>query len=228
VQRPKLGPWLGIVDQILEDDKLQPKQRHTAKRIWDRLKAEHGFQGGYIVMKDYVREARLQHKEVFVPLVHPPGEAQVDFGEALVVIGGDRTEGSGLRVFHRSATDHPVRQHQNCGEGDPSTKVGLNSGAPVLGSAARRPEQTVLRRWIRPRNPRFSTPASGNSFWIRTNGSDLRSHNEELLVCFEFWSVQRQSPFEGVLPAEVILNCNAMVLVGSAGSGVGRQSSRFS
>jgi hypothetical protein len=35
-----------------------------------------------------VREARFRHKEVFVPLVHPPGEAQVDFGEALVIIGG--------------------------------------------------------------------------------------------------------------------------------------------
>jgi transposase len=89
VKRPKLGPWLGIIDQILVEDQAQPrKQRHTAKRIWDRLKAEHGFGGGYTVVKDYVRQARLQHKEVFVPLAHPPGDAQADFGEALVVIGG--------------------------------------------------------------------------------------------------------------------------------------------
>jgi transposase len=94
VQRPKLGPWLGVIDQILEDDKSQPKkQRHTAKRIWDRLKAEHRFGGGYTVVKDYVREARLRHKEVFVPLVHPPGDAQADFGEALVVIGGVEQKG---------------------------------------------------------------------------------------------------------------------------------------
>jgi transposase len=67
VVRPKLGPWLGIIDQILVDDQTQPKkQRHTAKRIWDRLKAEHVFKGGYTVVKDYVRQARLQHKEVFV------------------------------------------------------------------------------------------------------------------------------------------------------------------
>ena len=40
VLRPKLGPWLGIIDQILTEDQTQPKkQRHTAKRIWDRLKA---------------------------------------------------------------------------------------------------------------------------------------------------------------------------------------------
>jgi hypothetical protein len=44
VLRPKLGPWLGIIDQILADDKTQhKKQRHTAKRIWERLKAEHAF-----------------------------------------------------------------------------------------------------------------------------------------------------------------------------------------
>ena len=89
VVKPKLGPWLGIIDQILEDDKTQPKkQRHTAKRIWDRLKAEHAFTGGYTVVKDYVREGRVRHKEVFVPLVHPPGDAQADFGEALVVMAG--------------------------------------------------------------------------------------------------------------------------------------------
>ncbi len=49
---------------------------------------EHAFTGGYTIVKDYVRDARLRHKEVFVPLVHPPGDAQADFGEALVVIGG--------------------------------------------------------------------------------------------------------------------------------------------
>ena len=58
------GPWLGIIDQILVDDKTQhKKQRHTAKRIWDRLKAEHGFGRGYTIVKDYVRQARLRHKE---------------------------------------------------------------------------------------------------------------------------------------------------------------------
>ena len=89
VLRPKLGPWLGIIDQILMEDKTQPKkQRHTAQRIFDRLKAEHAYGGGYTIVKDYVRQARLTHKEVFVPLAHPPGDAQADFGEALVVIAG--------------------------------------------------------------------------------------------------------------------------------------------
>jgi transposase len=89
IRRPKLGPWLGVIDAILEDDKRRPpKQRHTAKRIFERLKAEHGFTGGYRIVKDYVRSAELHSREMFIPLTHAPGEAQADFGEALVVIAG--------------------------------------------------------------------------------------------------------------------------------------------
>ena len=44
--------------------------------------------GGYTIVKDYVREKRLGGQEMFVPLAHPPGDAQADFGEALVVVGG--------------------------------------------------------------------------------------------------------------------------------------------
>jgi len=89
IKRPKLGPWLGVIDAILNDDKQRPaKQRHTSKRIFERLKEEHGFTGGYTIVKDYVRTTTLRGREVFVPLVHPAGEAQVDFGEALVVIAG--------------------------------------------------------------------------------------------------------------------------------------------
>ncbi len=88
-KRPRLGPWVGVIDAILEDDRQRPaKQRHTAKRILDRLREEHGFKGGYTIVKDYVRAATLRGREMFVPLTHPAGEAQVDFGEALVVIAG--------------------------------------------------------------------------------------------------------------------------------------------
>jgi hypothetical protein len=45
-----------VIDAILNDDKQKPvKQRHTAKRIFDRLKDEHQFTGGYTIVKDYVR-----------------------------------------------------------------------------------------------------------------------------------------------------------------------------
>ena len=89
IKRPKLGPWLGVIDAILEEDKQRPsKQRHTAKRIFDRLREEHQFTGGYTIVKDYVRGEQIRGREMFVPLTHAPGEAQADFGEALVVIGG--------------------------------------------------------------------------------------------------------------------------------------------
>ena len=63
------------------------KQRHTAKRIWERLR-EDGFTGGYTVVKDAVRELTQKTQEVFVPLLHRPGEAQVDFGQALANVNG--------------------------------------------------------------------------------------------------------------------------------------------
>ena len=89
IKRPKLGPWVGMINAILEDDKQRPgKQRHTAKRIFERLREEHGFTGGYTIVKDYVRSAELHSREMFIPLTHAPGEAQADFGEALVVIAG--------------------------------------------------------------------------------------------------------------------------------------------
>src|SRR6516165_1187360 len=91
VTKPKLGPLLAVIDAILEADRTGPvKQRHTAKRIFERLRDEHGFDGGYTVVKDYVRIARARGRETFVPLTHPPGHAQVDFGEAVGVIGGVR------------------------------------------------------------------------------------------------------------------------------------------
>src|SRR3954453_3457474 len=89
-RRPSiLDPLLPVVHQILEDDKKAPrKQRHTARRIFDRLRAEHGYQGGLTTVKDAVRAWRLRTAEVFVPLAHPPGEAQADFGHAEVTLDG--------------------------------------------------------------------------------------------------------------------------------------------
>ena len=87
--KPKLGPYTRIIDQILKDDHLAPKkQRHTAKRILDRLKEEHGFNGSYTIVKDYVREKRLRLKEVYFPLEQKPGTSQIDFGQAKVFIDG--------------------------------------------------------------------------------------------------------------------------------------------
>jgi transposase len=86
--RNKLGPYLPKIERILQEDMAFPrKQRHTAKRIWERLQTD-GFSGGYTVVKDAVRALTQRRQEVFVPLIHRPGEAQVDFGEALVKMNG--------------------------------------------------------------------------------------------------------------------------------------------
>ena len=93
-RRPSiLELFLPVIHQILEDDKkAPPKQRHTAKRIFDRLRAEHGYTGGLTTVKDAVRAWRRRTAEVLVPLAHPPGEAQADFGEAEVTLDGQATK----------------------------------------------------------------------------------------------------------------------------------------
>jgi len=91
VRRPKLAAFTGVIDGILAADRDVPrKQRHTAQRIFERLRDEHGFTGGYTIVKDYVRARRLTAREAFVPLYHPPGHAQVDFGQAVVDLAGKR------------------------------------------------------------------------------------------------------------------------------------------
>jgi transposase len=106
-KRPKLDPWVGVIDAILNEDRERPrKQRHTARRIHQRLRDEHGFSGGYTIVKDYVRLRKLRQREMFVPLAHPAGDAQADFGEALVVIGGEE------RKAHYLAMDLP--QSDDC------------------------------------------------------------------------------------------------------------------
>ncbi|PSO09640.1 IS21 family transposase, partial [Sphingobium sp. AEW4] len=83
--RPKLDGFIATIDDWLDGDRGVPrKQHHTAKRVFDRLRQEHGFTGGYTIIKDYIREREQRSREMFVPLAHPAGDAQADFGEALV------------------------------------------------------------------------------------------------------------------------------------------------
>jgi transposase len=86
--KPKIGPYLDRIHDILDSDRELPrKQRHTAKRIFERLQQE-GYSGGYTQVKEAVRALRRSSGEVYVPLVHEPGEGQVDFGHALVKMAG--------------------------------------------------------------------------------------------------------------------------------------------
>jgi len=85
--RPKLDPFVGIIQRLLEEDKSRPaKQQHTAKRIFERLRDGYRYGGGITLVRAYVHEQRQRLREMFVPLRHDPGHAQVNFGEALAMI----------------------------------------------------------------------------------------------------------------------------------------------
>jgi len=89
----KIGPYLSVIEEILRLDKdVHRKQRHTKLRIFKRLQDEHDYPGGYTAVKEAVRERERQGREVFVPLIHPPGEAQVDFGFADIIHDGQTTK----------------------------------------------------------------------------------------------------------------------------------------
>lgn len=83
-----------IIERWLIEDQRRPrKQRHTAKRIFDRLTAEHGFEGTYSPVQRFVKKWNAHHRlagEGFTELVWPAGTAQVDFGQAEAIIAGIR------------------------------------------------------------------------------------------------------------------------------------------
>lgn len=94
VLSPVMDPVRQIVDEWIEQDGDRPrKQRHTAHRIYERLREEQGFTGAESTVRRYVGKRRRRPVEHFVPLCFDPGAvAQVDFGEAVVVMDGSETE----------------------------------------------------------------------------------------------------------------------------------------
>lgn len=90
--RPVMDPVVGVVEQWMADDLAAPrKQRHTARRVYDRLVDEYGFTGSEITVRRAVARIRGKRIEAFVPLEAPWGHiAQADFGTAVVMIGHER------------------------------------------------------------------------------------------------------------------------------------------
>jgi transposase len=88
--RPAIEPYRAIIDAWLEEDRSRPrKQRHTGQRIYERLRDEQGYGGSASSVRRYVASQRTNLGEVFLPLCFAPGEeAQVDWGEATVVLNG--------------------------------------------------------------------------------------------------------------------------------------------
>jgi transposase len=96
--KPKARPVQSLVEslvhEMLRDDDIAPKkQRHTARRIYHRLIEEHSYTGSEATIRRMVAAHKQRTPEVFVPLEYDPGaEAQVDFGEAEVFLGGLATK----------------------------------------------------------------------------------------------------------------------------------------
>lgn len=93
---PALGPYQAIIDEWLKKDQTQPKkQRHTSRRVFNRLVAEHGFSGGESTVRRYVRQMRIDQGldlscQVFIPCAPDAGrEAEVDWGQATAILAGE-------------------------------------------------------------------------------------------------------------------------------------------
>ena len=93
-----LDPWKPLIVSWLEADRRAPrKQRHTARRVWQRLFEEHEVVVGESTVRRFVAEVRARQQipvaEVMVPQRHPLGEeAEVDFGTVSVYLAGVLTE----------------------------------------------------------------------------------------------------------------------------------------
>jgi len=101
----KLDPYKDEIDGWLEADKQErKKQRHTALKVFKRLKEIHGpgFDCSYRLVAGYVAEKKKAiysaEKQFYMPLEHIPGEAQVDFGDADFFEGNVRHAGHYLNV----------------------------------------------------------------------------------------------------------------------------------
>jgi transposase len=163
-KKPKLSALLPIVHQILAADQQAPKkQRHTAHRIFERLRDEHGYLGGETIVKDAVRAWKQSHREVFLPLSHPPGEAQVDFGEATVKLGGVETKValfvmtlpySGaifIQAFPRECTETFLEGHRRAFEhfGGVPKRISYDNSAIAVIEVLHGRERKLTREFLR-------------------------------------------------------------------------------
>lgn len=117
--RPAIDPWVELIDEWLLADKEVPrKQRHTARRIWQRLVEERGATLSEVTVSRHVKRRRFElgmdQVMVTVPQTHEPGaEAEVDFGEFYTWLGGEWTK---LWMFvMRLSNSGPAPSAPNCG-----------------------------------------------------------------------------------------------------------------
>ena len=153
-----------INEEILKSDRqVHRKQRHTARRIFERLRDEHGYVGGETIVKDAVRAWKQHHREVFLPLSHPPGEAQVDFGFADVWLAGELTkvalfvmtlpysDAIFIQAFPRECTKAFLEGHRRAFDffGSVPTRISYDNSKIALASITGSRERKVTREFQR-------------------------------------------------------------------------------
>jgi transposase len=189
--KPKIDKFLPIIHQILHDDHQAPKkQRHTAWRIFQRLRDEYQFTGQYTIVKDAVRAWKQSHQEVFLPLLHPPGEAQVDFGEATIHLAGQETKValfvmtlpySGvifIQAFPRECTETFLEGHRRAFEcfGGVPKRISYDNSAIAVIEVLQGRERKLTKEFLR-----LQSHYLFQEFFCRVRRPNEKGHVERLL-----------------------------------------------
>ncbi|TWT57910.1 Integrase core domain protein [Thalassoglobus neptunius] len=163
-RRSKVDPFLPVIQEILESDKkVHRKQRHTTQRIFERLRDEHGYDGGLTIVSSAVRKLKQQNKEVFFPLSHPPGEGQVDYGFADVWLNGELTkvalfvmtlpysDAIFIQAFPRECTESFLEGHVRAFEfyGGVPTRISYDNSKVAVGKIVGHREREVTKEFLR-------------------------------------------------------------------------------
>jgi transposase len=159
-----LDPFLQVIQQILKADKSSHrKQRHTARKIFERLRDEHGYTGGLTLVTMAVRDMKQKSREVFLPLSHPPGEAQVDFGYADVFLNGQLTkvalfvmtlpysDGIFIQAFPRECTESFLEGHVRAFAffGGVPSRISYDNSKIAVGKIVGDRERRVTKEFLR-------------------------------------------------------------------------------
>ena len=160
----KLDPFLPIIHEILKSDRqVHRKQRHTTRRIFERLRDEHGYSGGLTIVSDAVRVWKEQTREVFLPLSHPPGEAQVDFGYADIWLNGEQvkvalfvmtlpySDAIFVQAFPRECTESFLEGHRRAFEffGGVPTRISYDNSKIAVARIVGHRERKVTTEFLR-------------------------------------------------------------------------------
>jgi transposase len=168
----------GWIDEMLREDLAAPrKQRHAARRIFERLADEHGAQVSYSYVAKYVARRRaeiaaedggldggLAGLDGFVPQVREPGaEAEVDFGDVTIELGGQLTRcfmfafrlscpGKGVhRVYASQAQEAFLEGHVTAFEvtgGVPFRQIRYDNLSPAVAKVLAGRNRTGTTRWL--------------------------------------------------------------------------------